>query len=127
MLIDDNPHDNFFHERAIKESQPDISVLRFESPIEALEYIQTAGLIHKNPVPVLIFLDINMPEMNGWEFLEEYEKLHEEIKNHVIIVMLTTSDDLLEKQKSKQLNVVSGFITKPLTKQLVDEVFEKYF
>lgn len=126
MLVDDNPHDNFFHERAISQYNPAIKVLKMESAVDALEYLKS----HSEPIqlePDIIFLDINMPYMNGWEFLEEYKKLDERIKQHFIIVMLSTSDHPTEKDMAANNDVISDFITKPLTKEILAVLNTRFF
>jgi CheY-like chemotaxis protein len=99
LLVDDNPDDNFYHERVIK----------------------------KNIHPDLILLDINMPGMNGWEFLEEYNKLEKQFQSHAIVVMLTTSGNPDDKMKAKLFSSVSDFKTKPLTKEMLEDIIVKYF
>ncbi len=86
MLIDDNEDDNFYHQIVIRDMEITNEIKIAESGFEALEM-----LTKENDAPELIFLDINMPAMNGWEFLDEYNKLSDEQKASVIIIMLTTS------------------------------------
>jgi CheY-like chemotaxis protein len=125
MLIDDNQDDNFFHERVIKRNHAADVVVAKQSGIEAIDYLKSKkdNDLHPN----LIFLDINMPGMNGWEFLEEYNKLEEKYKSQAIVIMLTTSDNPDDKMKAKAMNIASDFKTKPLTQEILEEVFTKYF
>jgi CheY-like chemotaxis protein len=123
MLVDDNPHDNFFHERQIKQNDSDNVVITMESAKGALEYLKSK----EDPHSDLIFLDINMPGMNGWEFLEAYNKLDKELQNQAIIIMLTTSASPMDVEKSKALNSVSDYITKPLTEKMMKDITAKYF
>jgi len=125
MLVDDNPDDNFIHERVIKKSMLGTNVITKSSAIEALEYLK-ARATHNESHPDLIFLDINMPGMNGWEFLEEYRKLDKSLQSRVIVVMLTTSDDPDDKIKAQVLGIPFDFQTKPLTKEMLEFVLEKY-
>ena len=126
MLVDDNHSDNFFHEREIKKNNPAITVIFKYSGSEALEYLKSAGT-SENIMPDLIFLDINMPGMNGWEFLHEYHKLEKNIQNSVMVIMLTTSDNPDDEAKAKNWDFISEFITKPLTKEIMEDLVEKYF
>jgi CheY-like chemotaxis protein len=74
----------------------------------------------------LILSDINMPEMDGWEFLAEYNQLSKEIQSQLMIVMLTTSDNSEDEARALAWNCVSGFITKPLTKEMMEDIYRKY-
>jgi len=126
MLVDDNADDNFYHERVIHESNVSGKVVSKLSAMAALEYLKTKKE-HLDAHPELIFLDINMPGMNGWEFLQEYNKLDHELQSKVIVVMLTTSDNPDDRTKARDLNVASDFKTKPLTKEMLGEIVDKYF
>ncbi len=123
MLIDDNNFDNFYHERIIKKSEITDNVITKRTGIEALEYLKT----QENNIPDLIFLDINMPGMNGWEFLENFGKLNEVYRYQIIIVMLTTSNNPDDKNRTKEFDMVAEYITKPLTKEVLSEVVNKFF
>jgi CheY-like chemotaxis protein len=126
MLVDDDRNDNFFHEREIKKTDLSITVITKNSGIDALEYLKS--MKKKNYIqPVLIFLDINMPCMNGWEFLEKYSLLDKEIQSEVMIVMLTTSVDPQDLARAKEWSFVSDYITKPLTKEILESIIKKYF
>ncbi|MEK7432254.1 MAG: response regulator [Cyanobacteriota bacterium] len=123
MLIDDDENDNFFHERAIKKANLDISVIEKTTAMSALEYLKS----NNKTIPDLIFLDINMPCMNGWEFLDQYILLDKELKSQIVIVMLTTSCNPDDIEKAKSNNLISEYITKPLTHDMVESIKEKYF
>jgi len=125
MLIDDNEHDNFFHERAIEKSDPATIIIKKETGVDALAYLKShsTGETH----PDLIFLDINMPHMNGWEFLDAYEKLDKQLQSRAIIIMLTTSGNPDDETKARTWSSVADFITKPLTAQVLKEITDKYF
>lgn len=126
MLVDDNPDDNFFHEREIKKDHLAAEVVVKNSGMEALEYLRSKEDISRLP-PDLIFLDINMPGMNGWEFLEEYSKLDNKFQSDVLIIMLTTSDNPDDEERSRAWRNISDYITKPLTKEKMKLIVNKYF
>ena len=123
MLVDDSPDDNFFHEREIKKANLAHIVITKGSAKKALEYLASK----EEPRSELIFLDINMPGMNGWEFLEEYNRFDSELHSDVIIIMLTTSDNLDDLARAKNWAIVSDYITKPLTRAMMKEIADKYF
>ena len=126
MLVDDNPDDNFFHERVIRKSDAANIVIAKQTGMEALDYLKSKK-DHNDTHPDLIFLDINMPRMNGWEFLEEYNKLDKQFQSHAIVVMLTTSNNPDDRGKAELLNEVSELKTKPLTREMLTEIQGKYF
>ncbi|HMI65827.1 MAG TPA: response regulator [Cyclobacteriaceae bacterium] len=126
MLVDDNPNDNFFHEREIKKNNPANIVIKKNSGTKALEYLRSKK-DSTDPHPDLIFLDINMPDMSGWEFLHEYDRLDKELQSQAIIVMLTTSQNADDKVKAMKWAFVSDYVTKPLTKDVMKDLIGKYF
>lgn len=125
MLIDDNENDNFFHERVIKKNDAANRIIIKESGERALDYLKNQKQ-DGGPNPDIIFLDINMPRMNGWEFLDEYNKLDSELKGKMVVVMLTTSAREEDKNQAKALNILTDFKSKPLTKEMLEEVLVKY-
>jgi len=123
MLVDDNKIDNFFHERVIRKNNAAKIILTKESGFDAIEYLRKGKEVVQ---PDVIFLDINMPGMNGWEFIEHYKSLHETLQNSMIVVMLSTSDNPDDRALAKTHQILSDFKTKPLTKEMLDEILLKY-
>ena len=122
MLVDNDSDNNFFHERAIKKYDPNITVVSKTSGLAALEFLKST----RNILPDIIFLDINMPGMNGWEFMDEYNLLEKEFQNRTILLMLTNSENPDDQKKAKSFNYISEYITKPLTKELFEIIKNKY-
>ncbi len=125
MLVDDNKTDNFFHERVIRKANAAETVVVKESAEEALEYLKNK---ENNPVdhPDIILLDINMPGMNGWEFIEEYEKLDKNFQSQMIVVMLTTSENPDDYEMAKKNNILADFKTKPLTVEMLKDIIATF-
>ncbi|MBM9502024.1 response regulator [Leptospira sp. 201903071] len=126
LLIDDNNSDNFFHERVIRKGNFADQVIAKQSGESALQYLKERATNH-DPRPDLVFLDINMPGMNGWEFLEEYDLLPEELQGKIVVVMLTTSDNPDDRAKAREFGILSDFKTKPLTETMLQEILDAYF
>ena len=125
MLVDDNMDDNFYHERIIRKNNAANTIVIKESGIEALEYLESTR-DPGNTLPDLIILDINMPGMNGWEFLEEFKKLDEELRSKMVVIMLTTSVNPADEAMAKTYDVLADFKTKPLTKEMLEDILTKY-
>ena len=126
MLIDDNGDDNFYHERVIRKNEVADTVILKQTGLDALEYLKSNKNIKENH-PNLILLDINMPGMNGWEFIEEYIKIDKQLQSHAVVVMLSTSDNPDDKIKAKFSKGVSDFKTKPLTREKLEDIITKFF
>lgn len=130
LLIDDNPADNEYHKIIIAEANICSHVQVAVDGRKALDYIIKSGEPNQSeafPKPDLIYLDINMPGMNGFEFLEEYDKLEERLKAKVVIIMLTTSLNPDDKERANMTKEVNEFQNKPLTVEILHETLEKYF
>lgn len=130
LLVDDNPADNEFHKIIIKEADVCNYVKVATNGRKALDYIIKSGEPGQSeefPKPDLIYLDINMPGMNGFEFLEEYHKLDEKLKSKILIIMLTTSLNPDDQKRTTDIKEVSNFQNKPLTVEMLQEVVAKYF
>lgn len=117
LLIDDDPNTNFYNKILLSQEKSIGEILVFEMAQDALEYLQKGD----NPVD-LIFLDVNMPMMDGWQFLEHYQQLEEKRKAKVIVVMLTSSASLQDKEKAEAFGLKDQFFNKPLTPQLIQEI-----
>lgn len=126
LLIDDSEADNFFHKRVIKKADVSTSIIVKYNGQEALDYLTTKEG-DKYPQPNLVFLDINMPGMDGWEFLEHYNKLPGEQKADVIICMLTTSIADRDREKSTNYGDLNAYQNKPLTEKKLMELIKLFF
>ena len=108
VLIDDDPINNLINKRLINKLNPSINILEFMEVEKALFFLNTASNGEN-----LILLDINMPVMNGWDFLLFYAKIKD--KRNDKIIMLSSSIDNQDRQRAMEFSYVEGFIEKPLT------------
>lgn len=117
ILIDDDLSVNYFHRRLITILNLTEDIHTFFNGKQALEGIITLNKTVEPGKKVVIFLDLNMPLVNGWEFLEEFEKiksqLHMQCNIHVISASLNPTD---KENAEKNPNVIS-YISKPLSKE----------
>ncbi len=125
MLIDDNETDNFISKRIIELNGFAENVEVKHSGRSALDYLEE----HKNDLallPELIFLDINMPIVDGFVFLYEFENFPETVQKKCKVVILSSSDNKKDIDKIINNNHVIKFLTKPLTEQALQEVKALY-
>lgn len=131
LLIDDDEPTNFLNRMAVEELNCVEHIKVMQSAREALDYLNQASLPAPlnagYPKPELIFLDINMPAMDGWEFLEYYEAMPQEHKSSVIVIMLTTSFNPEDELKARKIPSISDFRNKPLSADLLKDILKKYF
>ncbi len=131
MVIDDDEPTSFFNQMIVEKSGCTDHIKIAQSGQEALDYLKNSvdsgsGEINC-PCPSLIFLDINMPAMSGWEFLDEYKQLNKDQKADIVVVMLTTSLNPDDKVKANDITEVSWFESKPLTSEKLNAILGKYF
>ena len=119
LLIDDDPSINILNRLVIDLSPVEAEVFEYTEASVALEEL-SAGQIN----PELILLDINMPEMSGWDFVDSYQALPKEVQQSKI-VMLTSSINPRDKEKAETNQVIDGFFIKPLTITSIQEITEK--
>lgn len=101
---------------------------QFRLATEALlELIRVSSEKINEEYPAVILLDINMPAMDGWEFLTEFRKLPIEFTSLPKIYLLTSSDHPGDFEKAKDFPEVVGFLSKPINEDVAKELKEKYF
>ncbi len=124
MLVDDNETDNFIHKRVIELSGFANDIIIKNSGKSALEFLQTnARAIEK--LPDIIFLDINMPIVDGFVFLFEFENFSDAIKEKSKIVILSSSDSKRDIDRIVDNEYVVHFITKPLSEEALEALKKK--
>lgn len=116
LCVDDSEADQYLHQYRIKAANPDVRIRAVYDGDEALEALREPGY-----KPDLILLDINMPRMNGFDFLEVYEAEFPKA-DAAVVVMLTSSLHEADRQRAKQFDVVRAFLYKPLSDDWLKEM-----
>ena len=124
IVIDDDSTNNLICDFTIKRFDREANVRLFEKPEKALELIrQEYGDLAAEKKPTILFLDINMPSMTGWEVLEVLKSFEEGIRDQFLIYMLSSSiEDLSEE--AGQFPFVAGFISKPLKVEKLQDLMK---
>lgn len=126
MLIDDDYPTNVYHRIIIEEGGFAGHIVTHQSADAALAYLK--GTFNEaHPRPDLIFLDINMPRTNGWEFLEQYEALLPDQRAGNVIVMLSTSANPIDVDRASENPYVMEYHDKPLSEDFLQGLIEKYW
>ena len=117
MLVDDNSIDNFINKQLMESCGFASEVMVCQSAQEGLQHLMTG----KN-LPQVIFLDINMPEMSGFDFLDAMQQMPEIVKHHCRVIMLSSSESFKDLNRANQSKYVFKFLNKPLNKMVLDAI-----
>lgn len=130
LLVDDDDTTNYLNKRLLTEMKVAREIVILKNGKEAIDYLSKACGNEPNAAytcPDLIFLDIKMPTMDGFEFLEEYQRLGLDAGDHVIILMLTSSASFYDLERIKDFKKVKKHFSKALTGHDVREIMAEFF
>lgn len=117
VFIDDDPIVNFVHKNLLNRYFPEIEFVSFLWAREALDYFR--GYTPAPHHQVIVFLDINMPEMDGWELIDEFVAQQLDIP----VYLLTSSIDFKDRNKAENNTYIKGFYLKPFKIEIFERVF----
>jgi CheY-like chemotaxis protein len=131
LLVDDDPTTNFLNTELIEDLDICNQIHVVHNGQEALDFINLEGSFKKSSrntyaMPDIIFLDINMPLMDGFEFLSEFNKSSLAKRGSIVIILLTTSDAINDKLKSELDTSIYQFIEKPLREKELLKLRDEY-
>lgn len=124
-LIDDDKIYQFTSRKILESTGLAKNILTFFNGSEAIGFIKESVEKGQQGLPDVIFLDINMPIMNGWQFLDEYHKIIDQFKKPIYIYMVSSSVDDSDIQRSKEYSGVTDYIIKPINKVKYQELIER--
>lgn len=120
-LIDDDGIYQFYMKKIIQTLHKINKVISFGDGEEAVEFFES-NISNCAVLPNIIFLDINMPVMDGWQFMDEYIKLKPKISKEITVYMLSSSNDEEDIEHAKSINEISDYLIKPVTPEQLEEI-----
>jgi len=121
MIIDDSDLQRYLTETIVKRNLPVEQIVSFNSPIGALAYLHSIEN-YSDTFPKVIFLDIHMPLMNGFGFLDKYLEFPEKVREDCKIVMLSSTDSDEDHARMNDYPIIYKFISKPMSDEMTNDI-----
>ncbi|MCF2488585.1 response regulator [Dyadobacter sp. CY347] len=125
IVVDDDPINNMVCKYVIANVAPAASIQLFTDPEKALSSIKETFSESTAYGETVLFLDINMPTMSGWEFLNEVSLFPGEVRSQIDIYILSSSIDPEDIKSAEEHPLVQGYYSKPLSKEVFGKIYTK--
>ncbi len=124
-IVDDDKIYTFLIKKTIEQTNLVDMVKIFDNGLNALNFLKKNAANHDS-LPEIILLDLSMPIMDGWQFIEEYANIKTEIKKKVVIVMWSSSVNPINIERASKISEISKYIIKPMKLEEVKMVFDDF-
>ena len=124
LLIDDDPISNFLTKKVVEKANINADIIIYDNAANALSLFE--NFIDINEIPDAIFLDLNMPIMNGWEFIEDFSRLDDEVIAKVSLFILSASDNHYDISTAARYSFIKKYISKPIAIKEVESLFSSH-
>ena len=124
-VIDDDEIYQFTIKKILNSFDVPLEIKSFSDGEEAINFIDD-NKNNETELPDIVFLDINMPIMDGFEFLEEFEKIKSDLSKNIIVHMVSSSVDEVDIERAKKNKNISSYIIKPVNPKDIEHIIKKY-
>jgi CheY-like chemotaxis protein len=124
-IIDDDTIYHFILTSIINKNKLAESILSFLDGEKAIQYL-TENKMNNEKIPDVLFLDVNMPIMDGWMFIEEYARIKTDITKKTLVFMLSSSANPIDIERAEKISEISNYIIKPINLEEVKIIFDSY-
>ncbi len=122
-LVDDDTVFQYIMEHTISKKKLANTILKFMDGETAINFI-IRNLHNQSKLPEFILLDLNMPVMDGWEFLQEFLIIQSQLKKKITIYIVTSSVNDSDIEKAQNFQIISGYLVKPITEEKLIEILD---
>ena len=121
IMVDDDPYSNMICNYIIRQVAGDIELFEFTNPEGGIEYIESAYKT-EDTCSTILLLDINMPEMTCWDFLERFDKAEPDVKEQITVYLLSSSIDHRDQKRAEANKYVKDFLVKPFRVEMAEKI-----
>lgn len=123
-VIDDDEIYIYLIKKSLAALEIDYSINAYANGMDAIKGI-TSLIDQQQPIPEIIFLDINMPIMDGWEFLKAFREIQEKLPNQIPIYIISSSIAAEDKEKAKHFPEIVGYLSKPVELETLVSIIQQ--